>query len=163
MKLRSLFLAGLLGWLPIVAYAQPQGKQAKSKGAVMKMPDDATAGAIADKLTRLNAAVDALRGTAKDDLLAEVEVYAKAVEWVTRHREYFGDTVRWTVEVLDHGLRRAGQLALTDAPWRNANGMSVLRAYRSRVDGSVQPYAVTLPADYGKDPGKTMRLDVVLH
>src|SRR5207248_9880661 len=33
----------------------------------------------------------------------------------------------------------------------------------SRVDGSVQPYAVTLPADYGKDPRKKWRMDVVLH
>jgi predicted esterase len=31
------------------------------------------------------------------------------------------------------------------------------------VDGSVQPYAVTYPAAYGKDPGKKWRVDVVLH
>jgi predicted esterase len=39
----------------------------------------------------------------------------------------------------------------------------VVRAYRSRIDGSVQPYAVTWPKDYGKDPRKKWRLDVVLH
>ena len=37
----------------------------------------------------------------------------------------------------------------------------MLRAYRSRVDGSVQPYAVSIPGSY--DPAKPMRLDVVLH
>src|SRR5439155_3651075 len=35
--------------------------------------------------------------------------------------------------------------------------------YRSKIDGSVQPYAVTLPADYGKDRNTAWRLDVVLH
>src|SRR6202035_2091155 len=42
-------------------------------------------------------------------------------------------------------------------------GKSVVRAYRSRVDGSVQPYAATYPADYGADPKTPWRLDVVLH
>src|SRR5207302_4196848 len=37
------------------------------------------------------------------------------------------------------------------------------RAYRSRIDGSVQPYAVSYPADYGRDRIKKWRLDVVLH
>jgi len=31
------------------------------------------------------------------------------------------------------------------------------------VDGSVQPYAVTFPAAYGKDRAKKWRVDVVLH
>jgi pimeloyl-ACP methyl ester carboxylesterase len=39
----------------------------------------------------------------------------------------------------------------------------VARAYRSRIDGSVQPFAVTFPADYGKEARKKWRLDVVLH
>ena len=41
--------------------------------------------------------------------------------------------------------------------------MPVVRAYRSRLDGSVQPYAVTYPNNYGKDLRKRWRLDVVLH
>ena len=65
-------------------------------------------------------------------------------------------------EALDRGLLRASQQARGEAPWLNETGQAVVRAYRSRVDGSVQPYAVTLPADYGKQ--KTpWRLDVVLH
>src|SRR5262249_47434002 len=35
--------------------------------------------------------------------------------------------------------------------------------YRSRVDGSVQPYAVTYPHDYATTKRKRYRLDVVLH
>ena len=47
--------------------------------------------------------------------------------------------------------------------------MHAIRAYRSRVDGSVQPYAVTLPADLGdREDAKgkeilSRRIDVVLH
>src|SRR5262249_28078602 len=40
---------------------------------------------------------------------------------------------------------------------------SVMRGYRSRIDGSVQPFAVTFPAGYGAEAGKRWRLDVVLH
>ena len=31
------------------------------------------------------------------------------------------------------------------------------------IDDSIQPYAVLLPHDYGKDPKKKWRLDIVLH
>jgi predicted esterase len=39
----------------------------------------------------------------------------------------------------------------------------VVHAYRSQLDGSLQPYAVTFPAAYGKDARRRWRLDVVLH
>jgi predicted esterase len=60
-------------------------------------------------------------------------------------------------------LQRAGQLAEGETPWWKRTGTSVVHGYRSRVDGSVQPYAVTYPADFGKDPEKKWRVDVVLH
>ena len=39
----------------------------------------------------------------------------------------------------------------------------VVRGFFSQIDGSVQPYSVNLPADYGKDKDKPYRLDIVLH
>ena len=39
-----------------------------------------------------------------------------------------------------------GQAVYT--PWLNVRGRWIVRAYRSRVDGSVQPYAVLLPTDF---------------
>src|SRR5262249_41125492 len=63
----------------------------------------------------------------------------------------------------DDGLLRASQQGRGEAPWMSINGFSVVRGYRSRVDGSVQPYAVTYPADYGSDATRRYRLDVVLH
>src|SRR5262249_43556227 len=98
------------------------------------------------------------------EVLPEVEIYAKAVEWVSRHNEWFGDTAKWAVAVLDDGLKRTEELAAAnEAVWRKTAGKSVVRAYQSRIDGSVQPYAITAPLDFGKDRGKSWRLDVVLH
>ena len=82
---------------------------------------------------------------------------------IVEHNEFFHEAAgNWTLEVLDRGMLRARFLATGEVPWALATG-SILRAYRSRLDGSVQPYGVTLPAAYGKDPGKKWRLDVVLH
>ena len=58
----------------------------------------------------------------------------------------------------------SGRSRADAAKRRNARaGRPVVRAYRSSIDGSVQPYAVTFPPDYGRVPGKKWRLDVVLH
>ena len=57
----------------------------------------------------------------------------------------------------------ASQAAAGDKPWLFQRGHSVVRGYRSPVDDSIQPYAVTFPADYGRNPDKKWRLDVVLH
>src|SRR5437870_13881134 len=114
MRARTLLFAGLLGWLPLVVYAQQPGKQAKAKNkaAEIRPPDDAARRVIEDKASRLNAALAQLRQKrVNDDVLAEVEIYAKAVEWVTRHGEWFGDTAKWAAAVLDDGLKRAEQLA----------------------------------------------------
>ena len=128
-------------------------------------PDEATLKAIAGKTEKLATALADLRKQgAKDPGLAEVEVYYKAAVWIVRHNEWYAkDSGAWTLEVLDQGLKRAEQLADGKTPWQALPGKDVARAYRSRVDGSVQPYAVSLPADYGKDPEKKWRLDIVLH
>jgi hypothetical protein len=62
--------------------------------------------------------------------------------------------------VLDLGLARAAELAAGTSSWTTATGR-VIRAFRSRVDGSAQPYIATIPASYNRSqPG---RLDVLLH
>jgi dienelactone hydrolase len=99
-----------------------------------------------------------------DYILADVEIYQKASLWIVRHNEFYGkDAADWTVDVLDRGLLRASEAMRGDNPWMNDTGRAVVRGYRSRIDGSVQPYAVTFPADYGKDRHKKWRLDIVLH
>jgi pimeloyl-ACP methyl ester carboxylesterase len=128
-------------------------------------PDEATLKEIDARKDRLDQAVKRLRSQGvKDPALGDVEVYLKAVEWVTAHEEFYQkDAGKWALEVLDRGLLRASQAGRGEAPWLGQAGFASARAYRSRLDDSVQPYAVTLPAGYGRDRGKKYPLHVVLH
>jgi predicted esterase len=131
----------------------------------VQRPSEAIIKALETKASMLDRAAAALRRQGvRDPWMAEVQIYHKAAVWTVRHDEFFtAQAAQWTQEILDRGLLRATQLAGGETPWVHQFGHSVVRAYRSRIDGSVQPYAVTWPADYGKDPRKKWRLDVVLH
>jgi len=98
-----------------------------------------------------------------DPFLADIEVYYKAALWITRHDEFYDkDAAEWTIEALERGLIRASQQAQGETPWYQQTGHTVVHGCRSQIDGSVQPYAVTFPADYGKER-KKWRMEVVLH
>jgi hypothetical protein len=96
-------------------------------------------------------------------LLADALVYEKAAAWMLRFREFpksgSADQLR---KVLSEGRRRAERLQAGQPDWHLREGTSI-RGYISAVDGSVQPYAVTLPP--GVDPANARRwpLYVVLH
>lgn len=156
----ALFAAGVPG-------QQPGKKDDKNKFAppAATRPDDATLKVIADKTAQLREAVTGLKAKkTPDDVLIEVEVYLRAAENIVRFEEWFHkDSGKWALTTLDRGLERAEQAEGGKAPWRDETGRWVARAYRSSVDNSVQPYAVLLPADYGADPKKKWRLDIVLH
>jgi hypothetical protein len=128
-------------------------------------PKAATLQAIDEKIAKLRKEVESLRRQGiGDPWLAELEVYSKAAVWIRKQNEFYqAEAADWTLEALDRGLLRARQAAQGEFPWVSARGHPVIRAYRSRVDGSVQPYAVTLPAGYGEDKSRKWRLDVVLH
>ncbi len=128
-------------------------------------PDEKTRQLLADKAHELGQLiVDLRRKGLGDPVLAEVEIFHKAAVWIMRHSEFFQkEAGQWTLGVLDHGLLRARQANAGDFPWLKQATGTVLRAYRSHVDGSVQPYAVTYPADYGKVPTRRWRIDIVLH
>ncbi len=146
---------GLVSW----------GQGQDFKPAPSKKPDEKTLKAIAEKTFRLGERLKVFRKQGlRDPWLADVEIYHRAAQWIVQHDEFFRDTYgAWTVEALDRGLLRAQFMAAGEFPWAYAVGFPVIRAYRSRIDGSVQPYAVTFPPGYGKDPLKKWRLDVFLH
>jgi dienelactone hydrolase len=89
----------------------------------------------------------------------DVEIFRKAGEWILRFPEEFFTKVSYTntLRLLDIGIARQAQ---SERPWAQAKGR-IARAYRSRIDGSVQPYGVIVPDSY--DPKKPVRLDVILH
>jgi len=95
-------------------------------------------------------------------LLPDVQVFHKAVDWALRYDEFFDlkhvDTAR---QLLASGKKRAAQLRSGSAPWTEATG-TVIRGYRSKLDGSVQPYALTVPATWKKSETQARRLDVFL-
>jgi predicted esterase len=115
------------------------------------------------RLAELSKRVDALSAKKTDPgLLADVDVYRKAAAYILRYpEEFFGkDYAAETLNVLDMGLARAKELEAGTPSWTKTNG-NVVRGYVSSVDGSVQPYGLTIPASY--DGTKPMRLDVWLH
>jgi dienelactone hydrolase len=157
--LRVLLLAAAVvagaGSLPAQDYTPPPSQP----------PDESAQKDIAARADKLDAAVQSLhRRGAPDDLVVEAEVYLKAATWITRHNEFYQkDYAAWTLDALDRGQLRASLLGRGEYPWLRETGHAVIRAYRSHIDSSVQPYAVTFPEAYGKDPRRKWRLDVVLH
>ncbi len=124
------------------------------------LPTAAEREQITSKLAQLTRAVDEMRAKHIDDArLADIEIYQKAAAWVLRFEEEFFTPayVSNTIQALDHGLARAADASFS---WESGKGR-IVRAYRSRVDGSVQPYGLIIPASY--DGSKAVRLDVVLH
>jgi hypothetical protein len=119
--------------------------------------------AIDARLTELKGRIEALAAKRADPaLVADVAIYQKAAEYISRFPEEFftASYVAETIAALDTGIARAKQLETGAAPWAAAKG-NVVRGYVSRLDGSVQPYGLTIPTSY--DGKKPMRLDIWLH
>ncbi len=135
------------------------------KSPPIKLPSEEMLKAIADKAEQLGKMISVLHKQGlRDPGLADVEVYHEAAQKIVEHKEFFAEASGdWTLDVLDRGILRARFLASGETPWSIATGFAVARGYRSRIDGSVQPYAVTFPAAYGKDPSRKWRVDIVLH
>ena len=120
--------------------------------------------AIQQKLSDLNGQVKQLKASRNDPrTVADVEVFAKAADWIVRHNEFYKpEYAKWTIEGLETGLARAKEMAESQASWTNRPGATVL-GYYSEVDGSVQPFAIRLPAGYAPDSAKRWPMHVELH
>jgi dienelactone hydrolase len=149
---------------PKASFAQE--KKAKKADPNSFRPNPETLRSITARTEELRQAIAALKKKKiPDDVLIEVEIYLKAAENIVRFEEWLhANSVRWVQQTLDEGLARAKQAENGHAVWRNAPGQWVVRAYRAdRLDNSIQPYAVLLPPDYGQNPDKKWRVDIVLH
>jgi pimeloyl-ACP methyl ester carboxylesterase len=78
-------------------------------------------------------------------LLPDVEIFHKAVDWALRYNEFFETKqISFAKTLLRQGRERAEQLRSGHAPWLDATGL-VVRAYQSKLDGSIQPFGLVIP------------------
>jgi Prolyl oligopeptidase family len=86
--------------------------------------------------------------------LPNVEIFHKSADWAVRYNEIF-DTKQISIAKnhIIQGLDRAAALAKGETPWNSANGL-VVRGYRSKIDGSAQPYGLLIPETWGKAGAK---------
>jgi hypothetical protein len=94
--------------------------------------------------------------------MADVEIHAKAGRWMLEFPEDVAaaDDVTNALAVLDRGLERARQLENGQSPWVTQTAPRA-QGFYSALDGSVQPYRLTVPESY--DGSRSVPLYVWLH
>ena len=116
----------------------------------MAIPDADRAGARGRRENPARASTRSRRRLEAENaaLLPDVEIFLKAVDWPLRYNEFFNvNQVGTAKALLKEGLARAEALRSGQAPWTTATGL-VVRGYRSRIDGSAQPYGLVVPATW---------------
>ena len=120
------------------------------------------------KLAELGNEIESLRSALKGnavllDLIPDVAVYHKAVRYALLHDEFYKtNEVQVARNLLQQGRERAGALRAGRAPWATATGL-VVRAYTSKIDGSVQPFGLVVPASSQFNAARPHRLDAWFH
>jgi dienelactone hydrolase len=123
---------------------------------------------LTDGTALLAGEIEALRGElarkpALLELLPDVQVYHKAVAWALAYDEFFKTNEAQVARVLlRQGRERAQALREGRAPWLAATGL-VVRGFVSRIDGSVQPYGLVVPASWTPGGAHRHRLDLWFH
>lgn len=104
---------------------------------------------------------------AKPELLSflpDIEIFRKAVKGALDYNEFYKpkSEVPAAQEQVERGIQRAQALREGRTPWNRSTGL-VVRAYRSRIDGSLQPYGLVIPQTMNLDSPKPVRLDTWFH
>jgi poly(3-hydroxybutyrate) depolymerase len=82
------------------------------------------------------------------NLLPDVLIYYKAVDYALKYQEFFDvKEVASARKLLKEGMQRANELKEGKASWTTQKG-EVVRGYISKIDGSVQPYGLSIPENY---------------
>ena len=133
-----------------------------------KIPDEARTELLAGA-EKLAGEITNLRGEFKGKsnvlaLLPDIQIYEKAVRWAVQYDEMFNPTneIPAARTLLKQGLERVQQLREGRPAWISATGL-VVRGYISRLDGSVQPYGLVVPATFNPATAHAHRLDFWFH
>lgn len=102
---------------------------------------------LQNELSQLKEQINELRKSKKAIIqryLPDVEIFARAVELALNEDGFFEPKdVERAKLVLQEGLKRAAELKLEGTSWTHLSGtMQTVRGFRSKLDGTVQPYGV---------------------
>jgi dienelactone hydrolase len=126
-------------------------------------------GTLQSAVDQLAARVAALKARYRSgtmaDRVADVEIYLDAVRRPLKYDERLyapkGSTPATTgLQTLATGDERADQLARGVTPWMSVSGV---RGFYSKIDGSAQPYILTMPDNYDAAARRRYRLDLFMH
>ncbi|HUQ70479.1 MAG TPA: hypothetical protein VM165_13190, partial [Planctomycetaceae bacterium] len=96
-------------------------------------------------------------------LLPDVLIFHRAVDQALRYQEFFdAKEIPVAKKLLTIGLERAEQLLDGKSPWTKQTGL-VVRGYRSKIDGTVQPYGLVIPDNYDFTSQDRVRCDLWFH
>lgn len=126
---------------------------------------DADRASLQAEVSALGAAVDGLKSTkgVNPQHLADVAIFHKAVDWALRYNQFYAPAeFPHARTLLKTGAERASQLKNGEAPWTRSSGLVPL-AYVSRIDDSLQPYGLVVPASWSPQARGAWRLDIWLH
>ncbi len=148
----------------LTATLSAQSQNAKSPPAGIALPENDKAELLAGG-RKLRSEIEALKKPGAlpkevTEYLPDVEIFAKAVLWAVELNEVYSlKQATDAKNLLKVGNERLAALKSGKTPWKTATGQ-VVRGYRSKIDGSVQPYGLIIPEDRPTQGG---RLDIWLH
>jgi len=123
---------------------------------------------LREEVSRLGSRIESVRAewAKKPDLLRrlpDVQIFHKAVDWALRYDEFFQtNEVAAASNQLRTAWTRLEALANGQTPWLTQPGPVAL-GYVSRIDGSIQPYGLVVPASYTPNTPHRFRLDFWFH
>jgi len=106
---------------------------------------------------------ESIQSLGKNALLPDVLIFREAVRYALTYNEFFdAPDIPKAKALLVEGQKRAGQLQHGEAPWTKATGL-VVRGYVSKIDGSIQPYGLVVPASFDPRLPRKWRVDAWFH
>ena len=126
---------------------------------------EADKASLPKELAELRIAIDAAaKAQAKnprlEEYLPDLEIFYKSVDWAVKYNEFFNKgEFKSAHDLIVEGKARTAFFLKGETPWTKQTGL-VVRGYKSKIDGSVQPYGMVIPENYS---GSLMRLDFWCH
>ncbi len=148
--------ASLLAFIALALHAQPD-RPVPPPGVNVPDADRKELEAGVAKLS------EAIKALGKNALLSDVQVFRDAVRVALTHNEFFDPPdIGKAKTLIAEGLKRAAELQRGEASWQKSPGL-VVRGYVSKIDGSVQPYGLVVPASFDPRLPRKWRLDFWFH